>query len=98
MIVTSVKPIEEFYYLATEEEKEPQKQLFRRFKVVIRLDSDYMHYYNYNDFRGEYEYMHKTANPVTIMYNSQQVKDYTDKFIKVLGYDKIEEMSEQLKL
>ena len=42
LIVTSVKNIEEFYYNATQEEKEPQQQLFRRFRTNIVMEKEYM--------------------------------------------------------
>lgn len=98
LIVTSVKSIADFYYNATEEEKEPQKQLFRRFKVMIVLDNEFANYYNYDFETGTYIYDAKTINPVSVLYNKDVNRKFTQKFIDILGYDKIDEITEQLTL
>lgn len=98
LIVTSIKTIYEFYNNVIQEEYEPQKQLFRRFKCYIILDKEFCFYNAYDETKGEYYLDNKTVNPVSLQYNPQINKKYTSKFMEAMGLDPIsdETNTEQL--
>lgn len=99
LIVTSVKPIEEFYYNATIEEKEPQQQLFRRFRTNIIMEELSMTIYNYDIEKRQYIKQLKCKNPVALMFNHKLQKQVAYDFAKTFGLEIEEDYNpEQLKL
>ena len=70
LIVTSVKPISEFYFNATHEEREPQQQLFRRFSTYIKMTDYDMTIFEYRNEIKEYLKLAKTKNPVSYSFLS----------------------------
>lgn len=85
LIVTSVKSIDEFYNNVIQDENEPQKQLFRRFKCCIVLDKEYAHYYAYNEVENTYCLDNRTVNPISMLYCPQTNKKYSEKFMEAMG-------------
>ena len=91
LIVTSVKNIEEFYYNATQEEKEPQQQLFRRFRTNIVMEKEYMTIYTYNSEQKKYIKQLRCKNPVAIMFDKQVAKQFATDFAKTMGLEIVED-------
>lgn len=91
LIVTSVKPIQEFYYNATIEEKEPQQQLFRRFSTYIKMTDYDMTIFEYRNELKEYLKLAKTKNPVSVMFNRDVAKEFAKNLVNTMGLEIIEE-------
>lgn len=91
LIVTSVKPIEEFYYNATLEEKEPQQQLFRRFSTYIRMTDYDMTIYEYRNELKDYLKFAKTKNPVAVMFNRNVAKEFAKNLVDTMGLEIVED-------
>lgn len=61
IIITSVKPIENWYYL---EESEDKHQLFRRVRLHYKFTFDQIFAYEYNDFTYRYEPVGFSVNDI----------------------------------
>ena len=91
LIVTSVKPISEFYFNATHEEREPQQQLFRRFSTYIKMTDYDMTIFEYRNEIKEYLKLAKTKNPVSVMFNRDVAKEFAKNLVNTMGLEIIEE-------
>ena len=91
LIVTSVKPIEEFYYNATIEEKEPQQQLFRRFRTNIVMETEFMTIYTYDSEKRQYIKQLRCKNPVAVLFNKEIAKQFATDFAKTMGLEVLED-------
>ena len=91
LIVTSVKNIEDFYFNATQEEKEPQQQLFRRFRTNIVMEKEFMTIYTYNNEQKKYIKQIRCKNPVAIMFDKQVAKQFATDFAKTMGLEIVED-------
>ena len=82
LIITSIQDIQEFYkYECAHNDKEEQKQLFRRFKHYMKIDKDRISTYEYWDSFGWYVYCWDFENPITKMYDK---KGWNSFFFNVL--------------
>lgn len=93
LIVTSVKPIEQFYFNATQEEREPQKQLFRRFPTKIVMDTEYMTFYAYNEQLNEYFKQVRCINPVSALFNKEVAHKFATDLVKTMGLEVVEDLT-----
>lgn len=93
LIVTSVKPIEQFYFNATQEEREPQKQLFRRFPTKIVMDTKYMTFYAYNEQLNEYFMQVRCINPVSALFNKEVAHKFATDLVKTMGLEVVEDLT-----
>ena len=91
LIVTSVKNIEDFYFNATQDEKEPQQQLFRRFRTNIVMEKEFMTIYTYNNEQKKYIKQIRCKNPVSIMFDKQVAKQFATDFAKTMGLEIVED-------
>ena len=91
LIVTSVKNIEDFYFNATLDEKEPQQQLFRRFRTNIVMEPEFMTIYTYNNEQKKYIKQIRCKNPVAIMFDKQVAKQFATDFAKTMGLEIVED-------
>lgn len=97
LIVTSVKPIEEFYKVVAEKEREPQQQLFRRFQCLIKVDFKFLYFYAYIDSAKDYVFQAKMINPISLKYNTSVAKNFAENFAKALGLELVgDELKEEL--
>lgn len=87
LIVTSVKTLEEFYENATKEDNEPKIQLFRRFKMVIEMQSEDMTIYYYDDNEKCHVEHSKVKNPVSSLFSPKNAKNFADDFIEMMGLE-----------
>lgn len=87
LIVTSVKSIEDFYRGVINEEREPQVQLFRRFKTYILMEREKVVFQCYNPATQNYVIQYKTLNPVSTMFDREIASKFSADLIKVMGLE-----------
>lgn len=100
IIITSVLSLEEFFKNVFTEQKEPIKQLQRRCKTKIRMDSEFVYVSLYDEKKENYTKEMKTNNPFSNIYEKETYKD--DEEIKeraknffIEGMEIIEESKEE---
>lgn len=67
LIITSVMPIEDFYKNVFESSEEPLIQFERRCQTYVKMDSDYMDIFIFDDSKGMYVKGGRSKNPVAQM-------------------------------
>lgn len=87
IICTSVKSVEELYNGVTDAEKEPLKQLYRRFSQIIRLDDEFMNISVYDDENGTLKKLGRMKNPVAVLLNPAVAKKTMLQFAKAFGLE-----------
>ena len=89
LIVTSCKSLDEFYEQATKEDNEPRIQLFRRFKMVMKMTKDTIYIYHFDSEKGCFVLHAKALNPTSILYNPNVSKNFVDAIISKMGLEVI---------
>jgi energy-coupling factor transporter ATP-binding protein EcfA2 len=85
IICTSVVSLKDLYGGVTDKEKEPLKQLYRRFKTIIRLDDERMHLMRFDEDSETEKRVASLRNPVAIMFNPKVAKETAQDFAKAFG-------------
>lgn len=62
LIITSIKPLEDWYSKFYSSEKEDKTQLYRRIKTKVIMDETHVHLYTYNGATNTYKYNGKMPN------------------------------------
>lgn len=93
IICTSVMSLDELYSGVTDENKEPKKQLYRRFETTFEFTEDKIKCYLYDGvdslvYRGQF------LNPVALMYNKEVAKRSMQDFAKAFGLEVVEDSSD----
>lgn len=87
LIVTSVKSIKDFYFNATVEEQEPQKQLFRRFKTYIIMEREKMFFFGYNPDTSDYIKLQAVKNPISVLFDKEIASKFSNDLINLMGLE-----------
>lgn len=95
LIVTSIKDIHDFYFNATVDEKEPQVQLFRRFKAYVKMYPDYMELYDYDEKNHDFTLQYKCENPVSEQFKNKVAQECSKKIVECLNIKVINETQPQ---
>lgn len=90
IICTSVMSLDELYSGVTDENKEPKKQLYRRFETAFEFTEDKIRCYVYDGidslvYRGQF------LNPVALMYNKEVAKRSMQDFAKAFGLEVVDD-------
>ena len=95
LIVTSVKSIKDFYFNATIEEQEPQKQLFRRFKTYIVMEREKMYFYGYNPDTADYTKLQSVKNPISVLFDKEIASKFSNDLINLMGLEVYDDSIEE---
>lgn len=92
IVITTVLPIDTFFNHVFADEKETIVQLKRRCKTYIRMYSDYMNIYIYDDFLRDYDEPFSAKNPISGMFGSRRLskEQQANKIKSLLGNIDIE--------
>lgn len=86
LIVTSVKSIDEFYENALKEDSnEPRIQLYRRFKLVLKMTATELITYSYVESHKRHIELFTVKNPVAMLFNPDVAKQTAQDVAKLLG-------------
>lgn len=85
LIVTSCKNLDQFYENATKEDGEPKKQLFRRFKIYIKLSEKDMQLAYYDEQENCFRHALTTTNPTAYLFQPEVAKKACEDFAKAMG-------------
>ena len=83
LIITSIKPLDEWYKSAFEADNEPRKQLFRRIKTWVEITPDWLYIKVYNQAAECYKVVTKIPN--SFMHSN----DYLDTPEKMIEFAKM---------
>lgn len=81
LIITSIKPLDEWYVKKFEQAHEDRKQLYRRIKLYFKMDEQYIFTYLYNQRTNEYDKL-----PQFLPNTFGHFEDYLDTPDKQLDY------------
>ena len=85
IIVTSCKNLDEFYEHATKEDNEPKIQLFRRFKLYLKMTKTELLMSMYDPTQSKHIHLCTYRNPVAFVYNPVVAKEFADSIAKATG-------------
>lgn len=87
LIVTTVKSLDDFYEHATKEDNEPRIQLYRRFKLVLKMTDTQLTTYSYVEQQKRHIELFTVKNPVAIMFNPAVARQTAQDVARALGLE-----------
>ena len=87
IICTSVISLEDLYNGVTDKQKEPLKQLIRRFETVIKFDDDKLTFMMPNADFDALEPKLKVVNPVKALFDREVAKRTAENMAKAMGLE-----------
>lgn len=99
LIITSVVPIDMFYYWATSW-VEDKKQIYRRIWHYFVMDTERISEFIFNNDKWIYEFSTSMVNPINIIYNKDKTKSMLEDFAKTMQIEwlDLEKSAEQVVL
>lgn len=84
IICTSVQSLSDFYSSVTKENNEPKVQLLRRFPTYIKMDNEFIYFYEYDKINEKHSYITHQANYITKEFKENS-KSLVSEFITALS-------------
>jgi len=89
LIITSVVPIDKFYYWATSW-IEDKKQIYRRISHYFVMDSEKISEFVFNNDSWLYDFSSSMINPVRVIFNKDKTKSMLEDFAKTMKIEGID--------
>ena len=87
LIVTTVKSLDDFYEHATKEDNEPRIQLYRRFKLVLKMTDTQLTTYSYVEQQKRHIELFTVKNPVAMLFNPAVARQTAQDVARALGLE-----------
>lgn len=92
IICTSVQTLDDFYTNVTKEDDEPRIQLYRRFPTYIRMDNEFIYFYQYDKSAEKHTYVNHIENVITKIY-SQNTRNLINDFMDVFSFSDTDDIN-----